>query len=133
MVGSLKALSLKLLPTSHCWINMEKLFSYGTLQYRQVQLDTFGRLLEGIPATLSGYIIGEVEITDEAVLKSSGQQFHPALIKTGLATDTVAGTIFTITAQELVNADNYEVDDYNRIEESFSSGVNAWVYVAKSC
>ena len=88
---------------------MEKLFSYGTLQLEQVQLDTFGRLLEGEPATLTGYVVGEVEITDAAVLKSSGQRFHPALIKTGLTTDTVTGTIFTITEQELANADSYEV------------------------
>tara|TARA_B100000475_G_C14906592_1_gene277046 strand:- start:186 stop:362 length:177 start_codon:yes stop_codon:yes gene_type:complete len=54
---------------------MEKLFSYGTLQYPQVQLDTFGRLLEGQPATLTGYVVGEVEITDEAVLKAVGNVF----------------------------------------------------------
>ncbi|NNG42616.1 gamma-glutamylcyclotransferase [Pseudoalteromonas sp. NEC-BIFX-2020_002] len=111
---------------------MEKLFSYGTLQLEQVQLDTFGRLLEGQADTLQGYVIGEVEISDAAVLKSSGQRFHPALIKTGLATDIVIGTIFTITAEELANADNYEVDDYVRVEEIFSCGINAWVYVAKS-
>lgn len=110
---------------------MEKLFSYGTLQYRQVQLDTFGRLLEGIPATLSGYIIGEVEITDEAVLKSSDQRFHPALIKTGKQSDTVNGTIYLITEQELAQADAYEVDDYQRIEETFQCSNQAWLYVAK--
>ncbi|MCQ8879665.1 gamma-glutamylcyclotransferase [Pseudoalteromonas shioyasakiensis] len=110
---------------------MEKLFSYGTLQLEQVQLDTFGRLLQGEQATLTGYIVGEVEITDAAVLKSSGQRFHPALIKTGQAIDTVTGTIFTITQQELANADSYEVDDYVRVEELFSAGCNAWVYVAK--
>ncbi|MBB1409418.1 gamma-glutamylcyclotransferase family protein [Pseudoalteromonas sp. SG44-17] len=112
---------------------MEKLFSYGTLQLEQVQLDTFGRLLEGQADTLQGYVVGEVEVTDAAVLKSSGQRFHPALIKTGLPTDTVTGTIFTITLEELANADSYEVNDYIRIEESFSSGINAWVYVAKGC
>ena len=111
---------------------MEKLFSYGTLQLTQVQLDTFGRLLEGQADTLKGYVVGEVEITDAAVLKSSGQRFHPALIKTGFVTDTVTGTIFTITEQELANADSYEVDDYVRIEESFSTGCNAWVYVART-
>lgn len=110
---------------------MEKLFSYGTLQLEQVQLDTFDRLLEGEPAKLTGYIVGEVEITDAAVLKSSGQRFHPALIKTGQTTDIVTGTIFSITEQELANADSYEVDDYVRVEELFSTGSNAWVYVAK--
>lgn len=110
---------------------MEKLFSYGTLQLAQVQLDTFGRLLEGQADTLQGYVLGNVEITAAAVLKSSGQRFHPTLIKTQLATDTVTGTIYTITLEELANADSYEVDDYIRIAESFNSGVNAWVYVAK--
>lgn len=111
---------------------MEKLFSYGTLQFKQVQLDTFNRLLEGEPATLTGYIVSEVEITDAGVLKSSGQRFHPALIKTDLMTDTVTGTIFSITEQELANADSYEVDDYIRVEELFSTGCNAWVYVARA-
>lgn len=111
---------------------MEKLFSYGTLQFEQVQLDTFNRLLEGEPATLTGYIVGEVEITDAKVLKSSGQRFHPALIKTGQTTDTVTGTIFTITEQELTNADSYEVDDYIRVAETFNNGTNAWVYVARA-
>ncbi|MGO2012730.1 MAG: gamma-glutamylcyclotransferase family protein [Pseudoalteromonas sp.] len=110
---------------------MQKLFSYGTLQFEQVQLDTFNRLLEGETDTLSGYIVSEVEITDAAVLKSSGQRFHPALIKTGQTTDTVTGTIFSITEQELANADSYEVDDYVRVEEIFNTGNSAWVYVAK--
>lgn len=110
---------------------MEKLFSYGTLQLEQVQLDTFGRLLKGEPATLTGYIVGEVEITDAAVLKSSGQRYHPALIKTGQTTDSVTGTIFSISEQELASADSYEVDDYVRVEERFSNSNNAWVYVAK--
>ncbi|WP_062567528.1 gamma-glutamylcyclotransferase family protein [Pseudoalteromonas arabiensis] len=111
---------------------MEKLFSYGTLQYPQVQLDTFGRLLEGQSATLLGYVIGEIEITDAAVLKSSGQRFHPALFYTGNQNDTVNGTIYAITKQELAQADEYEVDDYQRIAQQFQCGTNAWVYVVKS-
>ncbi|MCK8127657.1 gamma-glutamylcyclotransferase [Pseudoalteromonas sp. 2CM39R] len=111
---------------------MEKLFSYGTLQYPQVQLDTFGRLLEGQPATLTGYVIGEVEITDEAVLKSSGQRFHPALIKTSKQSDIVNGAIYLITEQELAQADAYEVDDYQRIAETFQCNNQAWLYVAKN-
>jgi hypothetical protein len=33
----------------------EKLFSYGTLQYEAVQLDTFGRTLLGQKDVLLGY------------------------------------------------------------------------------
>ncbi len=34
---------------------VENLFSYGTLQSESVQLETFGRKLEGEPDTLPGY------------------------------------------------------------------------------
>ena len=43
---------------------MEKLFSYGTLQQTEVQIETFGRELYGIKDALVGYTVGEVEITD---------------------------------------------------------------------
>ena len=34
---------------------MENLFSYGTLQYRKVQIETFGRILNGTNDILIGY------------------------------------------------------------------------------
>ena len=107
---------------------MHALFSYGTLQQTQVQLDTFGRLLEGQKDTLIGYKLGEVKITDEAVIKSSGKEYHPILVKTEHTEDTVEGTVFLITHAELEQADEYEVDDYQRVEAKLVSGKTCWIY-----
>jgi gamma-glutamylcyclotransferase (GGCT)/AIG2-like uncharacterized protein YtfP len=107
---------------------MHALFSYGTLQQPQVQLDTFGRLLEGQKDTLIGYKLGEVKITDEAVIKSSGKEYHPILIKSDFKEDTVEGTVFLITHAELEQADEYEVDDYQRVEAKLVSGKTCWIY-----
>ena len=109
---------------------MEALFSYGTLQQQQVQLDTFGRLLEGQKDTLTGYILSEVEITDPQVIQSSGTNIHPILKFTGNQADCVEGSVFYITASELAQADEYEVDDYARVSAILKSGIEAWIYAA---
>jgi gamma-glutamylcyclotransferase (GGCT)/AIG2-like uncharacterized protein YtfP len=41
----------------------------------------------------------------------------------------VSGTVFAITAEELVHADRYEVDAYRRDRVLLASGIHAWVYV----
>jgi len=107
----------------------EFLFSYGTLQLRQVQLDTFGRELSGNADALVGYQLAQVRITDPKVLASSGQQYHPILRFSGASADQVAGTVFMLSAAELAAADSYEVDDYQRVATTLLSGQVAWVYV----
>ncbi|MBQ4850223.1 gamma-glutamylcyclotransferase family protein [Pseudoalteromonas sp. MMG012] len=109
---------------------MQALFSYGTLQHSQVQLDTFGRLLEGEPDALIGYQLGEVEITDAAVIASSGKTHHPILNYTGDHDDIVHGTVFSITDAELAQADEYEVDAYQRVSAPLQSGNTCWIYAA---
>ena len=108
----------------------EKLFSYGTLQVEKVQLDTFGRKLQGRPDTLTGYKLDKVKIIDEVVLASSGEKYHPILVFSGDEKDQVSGVIFEITALELQQADIYEAEDYKRILETFKSGAKAWVYIS---
>ena len=54
---------------------MESLFSYGTLQQKNVQLKNFGRILDGFKDVLQKYILKEIEITDESVLKISNKRF----------------------------------------------------------
>jgi hypothetical protein len=110
---------------------MPNLFSYGTLQKKQVQLKTFGRLLTGKKDALSGYSLKVVEITDPDVLRKSGQKFHPIIEFTGHITDKVDGVLFEVTEGELLNADAYEVNDYKRIFAKFKSGKQGFVYVQK--
>ncbi len=108
----------------------ELLFSYGTLQLEQVQIDSFGRTLKGSKDKLHGYALKEVEIKDPGVVKSSGKAVHPIAFPSDQHSDFVKGTVFELTADELAQADAYEVDDYKRVKAALASGLHAWVYVA---
>jgi gamma-glutamylcyclotransferase (GGCT)/AIG2-like uncharacterized protein YtfP len=105
------------------------LFSYGTLQLEQVQLETFGRLLKGTADALVGYRMEKVKIKDPDVLAVSKEPYHPIAIHTGHTQDFIEGSCFTITKKELEHADTYEVSDYKRVKTILRSGKEAWVYV----
>ena len=106
----------------------ELLFSYGTLQQDEVQQASFGRLLKGHADALVGWKQEMVEITDPDVLRHSGKTHHP-IVMPGRKDDSVAGTVFEITEEELAAADAYEVSDYKRVAATLASGLTAWVYV----
>jgi gamma-glutamylcyclotransferase (GGCT)/AIG2-like uncharacterized protein YtfP len=108
---------------------MPLLFSYGTLRDPAVQRASFGRELSGREDHLPGYRLELLEISDPHVLDLSGLARHPIVVETGDARDSVAGVVFEVTDEELVSADEYEVDDYERVLATLSSGAEAWVYV----
>ena len=108
---------------------MPLLFSYGTLRDPAVQKANFGRELAGHDDRVLGFRLDRVEITDPDVLAVSGQTFHPILHPTGDPADSVAGSVLELTDDELLRADEYEVDDYHRTEARLASGDTAWVYV----
>jgi gamma-glutamylcyclotransferase (GGCT)/AIG2-like uncharacterized protein YtfP len=110
-------------------INMERLFSYGTLQQESVQFANFGRKLKGSADVVLGWRLAAVQITDPKVLALSGLAVHKIMVP-GEPTDEVDGVVFEITPEELAAADDYEADDYKRIKVKLRSGVEAWVYVA---
>jgi gamma-glutamylcyclotransferase (GGCT)/AIG2-like uncharacterized protein YtfP len=105
------------------------LFSYGTLQLESVQLQSFGRLLDGLDDAMPGYKQSFIEITDPEVIRKSGERFHPIVVSTGDPSDEVTGKVFQITASELAAADEYEVSDYKRVSVQLKSGRSAWVYI----
>lgn len=111
---------------------MQLLFSYGTLQQKNVQLANFGRELTGSQDVLPNYVVGDITITDERVLQESGKAVHPILQFTGNEADEVHGTVFEVTDAELAQADDYEVDDYQRISATLKSGKICWIYAASS-
>jgi len=110
---------------------MPNLFSYGTLQKEQVQIETFGRILQGEKDILTGFKIGMLKITDPEVLRKSNQIYHPILVFSGNMKDEVEGVLFEVTDEEIIRADKYEVDDYKRIEAVFKSGKSGFIYVGK--
>lgn len=107
------------------------LFSYGTLQQSEVQRANFGRELVGHADTLTGYVLGTLKIHDARVIRESGSNMHPILRYTGKASDTIAGTVFELSEEELAQADSYEVDDYERVEAVLQSGTRCWIYAAR--
>jgi hypothetical protein len=105
------------------------LFSYGTLQQPEVQRATFGRLLEGRPDVMTGFVLAPLTITDPGVVRLSGAAVHSIARRTGNPDDRISGVIFAITPAELEAADRYEVDVYARVELRLLSGALAFVYV----
>ncbi|HEY4374434.1 MAG TPA: gamma-glutamylcyclotransferase family protein [Burkholderiales bacterium] len=105
------------------------LFSYGTLQLKDVQRVTFGRLVPGQRDSLLGFRIEMLEIRDAEVIAESGERHHPVVVRTGDPKDRVAGTVFAVSLEDLARSDAYEVSDYRRELFALASGLRAWVYV----
>jgi hypothetical protein len=60
---------------------------------------------------------------------SADGEFLPRTEHTANLSDEVRGTVFEITAEELIAADRYEVSEYTRVLATLKSGARAWIYV----
>jgi hypothetical protein len=109
----------------------ESLFTYGTLRNEEVQLDVFGRTLAGHADALPGYTLKMIEVHDHDFVIKSGTAIHRNLQFTGDPLDFVEGTVYSVTLQELEQADSYEPAGYKRALVQLRSGANAWVYLDK--
>jgi gamma-glutamylcyclotransferase (GGCT)/AIG2-like uncharacterized protein YtfP len=109
---------------------MPLLFSYGTLQQEDVQLLTFGRLLQGHRDELPGAEPSSVKIEDPQVAAASGTTHHANVTFNGRTDARVSGTVFEVSEAELAAADQYEQRaKYTRMAVRLASGQEAWVYV----
>ncbi|HEX8625794.1 MAG TPA: gamma-glutamylcyclotransferase family protein [Allosphingosinicella sp.] len=106
------------------------LFSYGTLRQENVQLATFGRLLDGRRDVLAGFALSPMKIMDPSVVAISGAEVHTIARPSGNPADRIAGIVFTLTADEIESADRYESGPIERIRVRLESGARAFVYVA---
>tara|TARA_R110002167_G_scaffold163242_36_gene360078 strand:- start:1466 stop:1768 length:303 start_codon:yes stop_codon:yes gene_type:complete len=100
---------------------MEFLFTYGSLQWEQVQRELLHRKLTGYPDLLQGFRLMEE--------KTYGQ--YPVIRACDNVLDKVAGIVYEVTKAELQITDDYEGKDYLRIKTTLASGKAAWVYVGK--
>jgi hypothetical protein len=105
------------------------LFSYGTLQLREVQLANYGRELGGSPDALIGYRMIILPDRDPHAVRISGTKTHFVVRRTGNPQDRVAGMVYLLTEDELAETDRYEGSDYGRAELALESGRRALVYV----
>jgi len=105
------------------------LFTYGTLRRPEVQLDTFGRLLDGHRDILEGHTIDYADLDDARETGTGEVSVHPILRATGNSADKVVGVVSAMTESELHAADDFECTLYRRVAVTLASGVGAWVYV----
>ena len=105
------------------------LFSYGTLQLPAVQMEKYGRLLEGQEDALLLYRIDLLTVDDPDVVRLSGKSQHPIARYSGDPSDRIAGVVFMLTEDELATTDDYEVAPYQRVEVTLESGRTAFAYV----
>ena len=104
---------------------MEKLFAYGSLQNEDIQKDLFGRILDGTPETLVGYVVKDIQIEEEF-----GIVHYPIITETIKPEDTINGMVYSISLQELRQTDLYEGLHYKRVEVHLQSNQKAWAYSA---
>jgi len=100
----------------------------GTLQKDKVQLDLFGRLLDGTKDILKGYKLSPIEIKDEKFLAKGEEKFQLTVMATNNTNDSIEGTALELSEEELLFADKYEPDSYKRIKVILQSGNEAWIY-----
>ncbi len=86
--------------------------------------------MHGTKDSLEGYTISTIEIKDESFLAKGEDKFQQTLVAMNNNHDTIEGTVFEISGEELQQTDRYEPDNYQRIKIVLRSGKEAWIYVA---
>ncbi|GMV02824.1 MAG: hypothetical protein AMXMBFR8_29780 [Nevskiales bacterium] len=108
---------------------MPLLFSYGTLQRADAQLATLGRIAKASADVLEGYTLSTVQVTDAALIASSGITVHANVLFDGRVESRVSGVVLEVTEAELLLCDRYEEPArYERVLARLASGREAWVY-----
>jgi gamma-glutamylcyclotransferase (GGCT)/AIG2-like uncharacterized protein YtfP len=106
------------------------LFSYGTLQKRDVQMAHFGRELTGRQDALPGYTRRLSAVPDPKVIALIGETEYANAEPSSNPEDVISGMVFEITEQELAAADIYEqAAGYRRISVRLRSGDQAFLYI----
>lgn len=97
---------------------MEKIFSYGTLMFSDIQQKLFRRIILGEKDILKGYRKISINIDNE---------IYPAIVYDQKS--EVRGFVLEVTSDELLKTDIYEGEEYLRKKVTLISGLEAWVYV----
>lgn len=110
-------------------IPSEVLFAYDTLQQPEVQLVTFGRILNRHIDQLPGYRTSTLPLNDVGIGRVGDRSERPIVSHTGAPHDLVAGALLSLSTDELRQADSHAVIGCRRQRVLLSSGTSAWAYV----
>ncbi|CAD0004423.1 MULTISPECIES: gamma-glutamylcyclotransferase family protein [Flavobacterium] len=103
---------------------MEQIFSYGTLQSKEIQMQVFNKLLTGTPDQLTGYKLKDLQIEEEF-----GIEDYFVATPSENPSDAVDGIVYNISSADLAKADQFESNAYKRVEITLKSGTVAWIYI----
>ncbi|MGZ9676181.1 gamma-glutamylcyclotransferase family protein [Flavobacterium sp. GNP001] len=103
---------------------MEYLFSYGTLQSKEIQMQVFNKLLIGTENQLTGYKLKGLQIEEEF-----GMEDYFVAMPSDDPADAITGIAFAVTSDDLIKADQFESNAYKRTEITLKSGITAWIYI----
>jgi gamma-glutamylcyclotransferase (GGCT)/AIG2-like uncharacterized protein YtfP len=103
---------------------MEKLFSYGTLRSKQIQMQLFNKILTGTPDQLLGYKLKSLQIEEEF-----GMADYVVAVPSQDSSDPIHGVVFNISPSDLAKVDIFESNAYKRVEVTLKSGTSAWIYI----
>ena len=109
---------------------IEYLFSYGTLQERDVQFELFGRHLNGSKDVLRSFKASLIELRDEDFVSHSERRKYYIATLSDNENDAIEGMALEVSEEELSVTDNYEPEEYKRERVTLESGKQAWIYVA---
>ncbi|KAF2517238.1 gamma-glutamylcyclotransferase family protein [Flavobacterium foetidum] len=103
---------------------MEKLFSYGTLRSKEIQMRLFNKILTGTADQLLGYKLKSLKIEEEF-----GMADYVVAVASENPTDVIHGVVFNITTADFAKVDLFESNAYRRVQVTLQSGATAWVYI----
>lgn len=103
---------------------MEQLFSYGTLQSKEIQMQVFNKLLIGTEDQLAGYKLKALQIEEEF-----GMEDYFVAMPSDNPQDAVQGIAFAVSSDDLIKADQFESNAYKRVPITLQSGTTAWIYI----
>ncbi len=103
---------------------MEQIFSYGTLQSKEIQMQVFNKLLTGTPDQLTGYKLKDLQIEEEF-----GIEDYFVATPSENPSDAVDGIVYSISSADLAKADQFESNAYKRVQITLKSGTAAWIYI----
>ncbi|WP_163408297.1 gamma-glutamylcyclotransferase family protein [Flavobacterium ajazii] len=103
---------------------MEQLFSYGTLQSKEIQMQVFNKVLTGTPDQLTGYKLKDLQIEEEF-----GIEDYFVATPSENPSDAVDGIVYNISSADLAKADQFESNAYKRVQITLKSGIVAWIYI----
>ncbi|MCC9016597.1 MULTISPECIES: gamma-glutamylcyclotransferase family protein [Flavobacterium] len=103
---------------------MEKLFSYGTLRSKEIQMRLFNKVLIGTRDQLHGHKLKSLQIEEEF-----GMADYVVVVPSASSTDPIHGVVFDVTNADLAKVDLFESNAYKRVQVTLNSGTVAWIYI----